>query len=211
MRKSVKAIDFRAFYVMERIMCDLLKKSALAYQALSAYAYILICGRKGIQTRVEVRFPISAYHHLAGFQYTRLAALKEQKSALNVVLSDKVTYSQLTASGFQHIDRLECIIDLQKHLEANHFVFRYHGHEHPYSKIRADYLIQMEDIVFFIYRADPISIFKNNKTDYQRNCPQLTVLQIRRTNLETGEEVITYQREGFTEAAESTEKCLRRP
>ncbi len=211
MRKSVKAIDFRAFYVMERIMCDLLKKSALAYRALSVYEYTLICGRKGIQTRVVVRFPINAYHHLAGFQYARLAALKEQKSALSIVLSDDVTYSQLIASGFQHSDRLECILNLQKHLESNHFVFRYRGHEHSYSHIRADYLMLMEDTVFFIEEDVPVSIFKNSTTNYQRNCPRLTVLQICRANLETGEKVITYQREGFTESPGFADECPRQP
>ncbi len=102
-------------------MCDLLKKSALAYQALSAYEYTLICGRKGIQTRVVVRFPVKAYHHLAGFQYTRLAALRDRKSALDIALSGKVTYAQLLASGYQHSDRLACLLQLQEHLETNHF------------------------------------------------------------------------------------------
>jgi len=187
-------------------MCDLLKKSALAYQALSAYEYTLICGRKGIQTRVVVRFPVKAYHHLAGFQYARLAALRDRKSALDIALSGKVTYAQLLASGYQHSDRLTCLLQLQEHLEANHFVFRYHGHELPYSKIKADYLMLMEDTVFFTCEDVPVSIFKNTTTDYQQHCPQLTVLQISRTHLETGEKVITYRREGFTESTESMEQ-----
>lgn len=49
-------------------MCDLLKESALAYKDLSAYEYTLICGKKGVQTQVVIRFPANAYHHLAGFQ-----------------------------------------------------------------------------------------------------------------------------------------------
>lgn len=181
-------------------MCDLLKKSALAYQVLSEYEYTLTCGRKGVLTRVVIRFPANAYHHLAGFQYARLAILRERKRALDAVLSDKVPYSQLIASGFQHSDRLECILQLQELLESNRFVFRYRKHEHPFSKVRADYLIQMEDIVFFISGDTPVSIFKNDSDDYQRNCPQLTVLQICRTRVKTGETVTVYQREGFTES-----------
>ena len=57
-------------------MCDLLKESALAYKDLSAYEYTLICGKKGVQTQVVIRFLANAYHHLAGFQYARLAATK---------------------------------------------------------------------------------------------------------------------------------------
>lgn len=180
-------------------MCDLLKKSALAYQALTEYEYTLVCGRKGVRTCVTILFPVNAYHHLAGFQYARIAALSDRKTALDTVLSEKVTYSQLVDSGFQHSDRLECIQVLQKHLENNQFVFRYRGHEQPFSKIRADYLMQMEDMAFFTSNDVPVSIFKSTKEDYRRNCPQLTVLQIRRKHLKTGREMITYQRKGYAE------------
>ena len=181
-------------------MCDLLKKSALAYQVLSGYEYTLTCGRKGVITHVAIRFPSNGYHHLAGFQYTRLAILQDRKRALDTILSGKVTYSQLIDSGFQHSDRLECLLQLQELLESNRFVFRYRKHENPFSKVRADYLMQMEDIVFFTSGDTPISIFKNNSDDYQRNCPRLTVLQICRAHVETGETVTVYQRAGFTES-----------
>lgn len=179
-------------------MCDLLMKSALAYKDLSIYEYTLTCGRKGIKTQISIRFPESAYHHLAGFQYSRLTALKEQKSALNNVLSEKVSYVQLIASGFRHSDRLESLVCLRECLEANRFVFRYNSKAHPYFKIDADYLMLFEDIVFFTKGVSPVSIFKNTTADYQQGCPQLTVLQIRRTNLTTKEEAVTYQREGYT-------------
>lgn len=198
MRRSVKAIDFHAFCVMEYIMCDLLKRSALAYQTLAEYEYTLVCGRKGVLSRVPVLFPINAYHHLAGFQYARLEALSDRKTALDTVLAEKVTYSQLIDSGFQHSDRLECIEQLQTYLENNQFVFRYRGHEQSFSKIRADYLMQMEDITFFTSDDVPVSIFKNAEANYQRGCPQLTVLQIRRKHLKTGEEAVTYQRKGYS-------------
>lgn len=180
-------------------MCDLLKKSALAYQSLAEYEYTLLCGRKGVLTRVTIQFPVNAYHHLAGFQYARLAALRDRKSALDTILAEKVTYAQLLDSGFQHDDRLACIAQLQSHLENNQFVFRYRGHEQAFSKISADYLMQMEDIAFFTAGDTPVSIFKNNGIDYQRGCPQLTVLQIRRKHLKTGEETVPYQREGYSE------------
>ena len=61
-------------------MCDLLKKSALAYQALSEYEYTLTCGKKGELTHIVLRFPIGAYHHLSGFQYARIATLREKKN-----------------------------------------------------------------------------------------------------------------------------------
>lgn len=180
-------------------MCDLLKKSALAYKELSVYEYTLICGRKGVQTQIAIRFPDDAYHHLAGFQYSRLSALKERKNALNTVLSGGVSYAQLVASGFQHSDRLESLILLRERLETNRFVFRYNPSNHPYSKIKADYLMLFDDIVFFTEGLIPVSIFKNTTVNYQQGCPQLTVLQIRRKHLETEETSITYQREGYLE------------
>ena len=180
-------------------MCNLLKESALAYKALSAYEYTLICGKKGVQTQVVIRFPANAYHHLAGFQYARLAALRQQKHALDVVLNGGVSYAQLMASGFQHSNRLESLVCLRKCLEANQFVFRYRGHGCAYSKIRAEYLMLFGDIVFFTDETIPVSIFKvkNSSMRYEQDCPRLTVLQIRRRHLETGEETITYQWEKY--------------
>lgn len=196
MRLSVEACAFTLF-VYGVNMCDLLKKSALAYSELSAYEYILICGRKGVQSQVTIRFPDSAYHHLAGFQYSRLAALKHQKTALATVLSGRVTHAQLLASGFQHNDRLESLTQLRRCLEANQFVFRYNSRPHPYSRIKAEYLMLFEDIVFFTDGTIPVSIFKNHSVDYQEGCPQLTVLQIRKIHLATGEVTVTYQRKSF--------------
>lgn len=175
-------------------MCDLLKKSALAYQVLSEYEYTLICGKKRELTHIVLRFPISAYHHLSGFQYSRIALLRERKSALDAILSDKVSYVQLIDSGFRHSDRLESILHLQDLLENNEFVFRYRKHENPHSKIQADYLIQHKNILLFISEEAPISIFKNESNDYQRNCPRLTVLKIYRTHLKTRKQIIVYQR-----------------
>lgn len=183
-------------------MCDLLKKSAIAYAKLSAYEYTLICGKKGNKIQIQIRFPASAYHHLAGFQYARIEALKEQKDALDTVLAGTVTYEQLIDSGFRHSDRLESLICLQECLETNQFVFRYNKEFHPFSKVKADYLMLFEDIVFFTDGLMPVSIFKNTETDYQVGCPRYTVLQIRRTNLETSEEITTYQREGYVDEQE---------
>lgn len=175
-------------------MCDLLKKSALAYQALSEYEYTLICGKKGELTHIVLRFPIGAYHHLSGFQYARIATLREKKTALDTILSGKVSYVQLMDSGFQHSDRLENILHLKELLESNEFVFRYRKHENPHSRIQADYLIQQKNILLFISEEAPISTFKSDSNDYQRNCPRLTVLKIYRTHLKTGEQIIVYQR-----------------
>lgn len=62
-------------------MCDLLKKSALAYQALAEYEYTLVCGRKGVLTSVTILFPINAYHHLAGFQHSEIFVLTKQSQS----------------------------------------------------------------------------------------------------------------------------------
>lgn len=180
-------------------MCDLLKRSALAYNELSAYEYNIVCGRKEVKTCVIVKFPKDAYHHLAGFQYTRLSILKERKTALDKILSDRVSYSRLIESGFKRTDRLESIILLQKNLETNNFVFRYSPNDHPYSKIQADYLMSFDDIVFFIKDNLPISIFKSVTVDYKQGCTKLVVLQIRRMCLSTKQETVTYQREGYSE------------
>jgi len=176
-------------------MCDVLKKAALAYERLAQYEYQITCGRKGHLLTVVLSFPESAFHHLAGFQYARLEKLKEQKSALQVILSEQVSAQSLSESGFKHWDRLEGIIALQENLEQNRFVFRYREHECPFSKIQADYLLTWEDVVFFIANQSPVSIFRNVlNTEYEKRCPKFTVLKIERISKSTQEVLALYQR-----------------
>ena len=179
-------------------MCDVLKQSAEAYRELSRYAYTIIGGRKGKQITVEIRFPVDAYHHLAGFQYSRIEALKEQKTALDKVISGEVSARQLQDSGFKHMDRLPAICDPKVRLEENRFVFRYRGYEQPFSMIRAEYLFSFDDVVMFVDDSIPVSIFQNVKNvKYEKGCPQYTVLQIKRTNLTDNQEEILFQRESY--------------
>ena len=167
----------------------------MAYQQLMNYEYKITVGRKGTLIVVSLSFPESAFHHLAGFQYSRLEILKEQKSAFSKVLNQKVTFDMLSNSGFQHWDRIEGIISLQQNLEANRFVFRYRSHECPYSKIQADYLLTWEDMVFFISEGLPVSIFRNTAhTEYEKRCPKFTVLCIERVEKATGECRTVYRR-----------------
>lgn len=181
-------------------MCDILLQSAHAYQVLMNYEYKIVGGRKGQTIEVPISFPQDAYHHLVGFQYSRLAKLKEQKTALRCILDGKVTFEELKVSGLKHWDRVQSLVDLKECLESNRFVFRYKKHECPYSQIRADYLFSWDDVVFFTSNGIPVSLFLNqSRTDYARNCPQYTVLRIDRTNKQTGETCTLYQRQSKAE------------
>lgn len=181
-------------------MCDILLQSAQAYQTLMDYEYKIIGGRKGQTVEVSIAFPQDAYHHLVGFQYSRLSKLKGQKTALRYILDGQVSFEELKGSGFKHWDRVENLVALKECLENNRFVFRYKKHECPYSQIRADYLFSWDDVVFFTSNGIPVSLFRNqSRTDYARSCPQYTVLRIDRTNKQTGEICTVYQRQSKAE------------
>ena len=151
-RKCAGGAVIRAFLIMQKVLgfvCNVLQKSAQAYSILTEYEYEITGGRKGNTVTVIVSFPQDAYHHLAGFQYARLEKLKEQKSALRYVLDGQVTFDTLQQSGFKHWDRIQGIIKLKECLEQNRFVFYYRTHENPYSRIKADFLFSLEDMLFF--------------------------------------------------------------
>lgn len=177
-------------------MCDILLQSAIAYQTLMDYEYKIVGGRKRQTIEVSISFPQDAYHHLVGFQYSRIAKLKGQKTALRCILNREVSFEMLKTSGFKHWDRVQSLIDLKECLESNRFVFRYRTHECPYSQIKADFLFSWDDVIFFTAEGIPVSLFVNQKqTDYTQKCPQYTVLRIDRTNKITGETCTVYQRQ----------------
>ena len=175
-------------------MPDLLQQSASAYLDLSRYSYTIIGGKNQKILTATLSFPLDAYHHLAGFQYSRLESLRLRKPALMNVLSGAVSHQMLLDSGFQHSDRLECIILLQDCLESSQFIFRYLGLKGISSTIKADYLMQWQNIVFFFSDSTPVSIFRNVRNiNYAMNSPRYTVLKIIRRNISTDEVATVYE------------------
>lgn len=198
-RKCAGGAVIRAFLIMQKVLgfvCNVLQKSAQAYSILTEYEYEITGGRKGNTVTVIVSFPQDAYHHLAGFQYARLEKLKEQKSALRHVLDGQVTFDTLQQSGFKHWDRIQGIIKLKECLEQNRFVFYYRTHENPYSRIKADFLFSLEDMLFFTAEGKPVSLFCcSDKINYLRKCPKYTILRIDRICISTSEKITVYKRD----------------
>lgn len=192
----MRGAEIRAFLIVGRgfQLQSVLMRSAVAYQRLTAYDYKITAGRKGEKTEISLSFPEDAYHHLAGFQYARIQALSEQKTALRRVLSTSGLHEQLCRSGFKHWDRIESLITLQERLESNRFVFHYKTHETPFSRINADYLLTWDNVLFFINDAKPVSIFQSSN-DYSRACPKLTVLAIERTERRSSRVEVVYSRQ----------------
>lgn len=71
-------------------MNELLKQSAAAYLALSAYRYHFLFGKKGRQYALALAFPREAFWHLAGLHKTRVEAFKIRKHALEAALSGNI-------------------------------------------------------------------------------------------------------------------------
>lgn len=180
-------------------MDDLLYQSALAYQSLMPYRYSFMLGHKMKSSYISIYFPEDAYHHLAGFQYSGIAALQNQKTALQIILAKQITHEHFAKEGFQHEDRWQGICQLQNMIETNELIFHFRGHEKVGSNIIADYVIHNPSSFFFMCENDPVSIFGNTGQNYQKGCPRYVVLKTWRENIATLEKTLVYQSPSFRE------------
>lgn len=119
-------------------MDDLLKKSALAYQELMPFRYHITLGKKGRSSKIFIRFPEVAYHHLAGFHKTSFDALVNKNKALSAVLDRAVTHEHFRNAGYSLEDRWRGICCLKETIETNRAVFHYRARKQRWSSIEAE-------------------------------------------------------------------------
>ena len=165
-------------------MRDAITQAAISYGQLAKYRYDFVCGRKGNRITVSLVFPLSAFFHLAGFQYVKLDSVRNKNAAYGQSLLGEITDHQLRQKNFTHFDRLECIASLQRMIETNRFTFQIVTKNRPYTRIPADYFICEDDKYLFVKGDKPQSLFKNTSdTDYFFGTARYTILEIRRTHL----------------------------
>ena len=176
-------------------MNELLKESAAAYLALSAYRYHFLLGKKGRQYALALAFPREAFWHLAGLHKTRVEAFKIRKHALEAALSGNIHAEKISDADGALRARWRCICALQAMIESNACVFKYRGHEFKGSSIRAEYLLTNRQIMFFVDDSMPVSIFEPTAGQLvsAQNCPGLTTLQIEREIIASGERTVIYR------------------
>ena len=176
-------------------MNELLKQSAAAYLALSAYRYHFLLGKKGRQYALALAFPREAFWHLAGLHKTRVEAFKIRKHALEAALSGNIHAEKISDADGALRARWRCICALQEMIELNACVCKYRSHEFKGSASRAEYLLTNRQIMFFVDDSMPVSIFEPTAGQLvsAQNCPGLTTLQIEREIIASGERTVIYR------------------
>ena len=187
---------------------DLLYEAASAWQELTAFTYRITYGKRGVLHTITLKFEVSEFYHLAGFQYMNDIVLPFRFShakAVDAALTGRITQEHIAKSeNWEAIkERLTAITKLRQALDTSFSVYKFNPEVLPfYTKIKAENLIlaRCEDVVFLFtdQSKDGIafskSIFlKREGRDFSRNQKPLSILKVERN----GQPI--YKSSGFKE------------
>lgn len=175
---------------------DILFSTATAFHSLLNKKYIIKLGRKGKSMLIHLSFDKSHFHHLAGLhKLSDMPTLQKvsREYIFDMIINKKLSYNDIKNSNFIHEaqKRLTPLFYLEQMIDSNELVFRYLEKNNPYSKIKADFLLQNsignDEIFIFLdrdYSNKNIhfcrSIFSKEYIDYAKNQPRYTVLEKRK-------------------------------
>lgn len=185
---------------------DILQKCAENYERLTHFEYKITIARKGKAHTLCVRFETTQFHHLAGIH--KLSDLRISRKNREKVFEDirngKITDSFLQASRYygRIADRIKHLCNLERILDQNEWVFRYHKKAGDLSMIDADYLLStvIDDGEFYIFLSIDgaycfcRSFFQRTNRDYTKGQMRYTMLRKEKRNRDTGECVVQFNR-----------------
>ncbi len=194
---------------------DALQQCAQKYAELCGYTYECTIARKN--TLQVLRFTFSPYEfrHLAGLHRLESKCLrKNSERLLKDALAGKLTLADLQkASNWPQeaetiLGRLTALSQLDVLMDEFLLIYGFSAQKlvpAVHTKIEADYLIrfELEDgrTFFFSVRQKEDycgrSLFINNEQDYSAGQTKYTLLEKSRTNVQTGETALLYQRESY--------------
>lgn len=191
-------------------MSDLLYEAASCWNELMNYHYSITYGYKGKLTTLQLSFSAREFHHIAGFQYAKDAPipLYLPPQILEKILARKITLEHISKSrNYEDFikPRLEAITQLKYRLDATFELYSFFRRFYSFqTSINADYLISSElgGIVFvFLVKSGSTdeevvccSAFIKGDRDYKQNQRPRTILKKERTNIQTNEVVVLYDR-----------------
>lgn len=122
------------------------------------------------------------------------------------ILNGKLTLEQIQKSAFykEMESRLYPLSALEQILDSNDMIFRYNAKTHAFSLIQADYLLQNDfdgsPVYLFLAKRsydDTLvcrTFFPKSSIDYAEGQPRYTLLRKEKINLQTGTQIIQYDR-----------------
>lgn len=194
---------------------DALQQCAQKYAELCGYTYECTIARKN--TLQVLRFTFSPYEfrHLAGLHRLESKRLrKNSERLLKDALAGKLTLADLQKApnwpqeAETILGRLAALSQLDVLMDEFLLIYGFSAQKlvpAVHTKIEADYLIKFElkdgRTFFFSVRQKEDycgrSLFINNEQDYSAGQTKYTLLEKSRTNVQTGETALLYQRESY--------------
>lgn len=194
---------------------DALQSCAQAYAELCGYTYDCTIARKNVSTVLTFSFSAYEFRHLAGLHRLELPRLRANSERLfKEIRAGKITLAELQkASNWAEeaekiLSRLNALSKLDILMDQFLLIYGFSGeklaHQVPpiRTKIEADYLIKFEleeQITFFFSVKEKEtycgrSIFINNDRDYSVGQTKFTLLEKKKTSVQTGETTVLYRR-----------------
>ena len=194
---------------------DLLYNAAVAWTKLLDYQFDIICGKSKKLYPISLDFEETEFYHLAGFPHIKDIVFPvqfPQSAMLRKVLERVITEQMISQSeSYEKTvkSKLLAIIQLENLLNSCSKVYIYNPDKLPfYTNVKAKYLLvdEKSQVVFLFTDTDEEgetffsrSAFVMDDHDYRINQSSMTVLQIKKTQLSTGNTCVLFCREGFSE------------
>ncbi len=169
--------------------------------------YEIVLGRKGVAVTLRIAFDKKDCFHLMGLQYLidRPELNRDRGKVFDEIVAGSITTEQVESSDFYKKieDRVNFLPLLEQLLDSNDTVFKYNKKVNMYSMIDADYLMRnnMEERNLYLFLSHGTdgkyfckSFFPEEKKDYTKNQASWTMLYKKKCNLNSGEDVVLYDR-----------------
>lgn len=180
---------------------------ALAFEKLLDIEYQFVIAKKGKLFSFTLGFDKKTCYHLMGLQHLKdVDALGgDRQKVFDRILNGKIGQDMLMGSAYyeQIADRVRYLGFLEKMLDSNETVFKYHKKFNKYSRIEAEFLLSNkmvgQELYLFIDRDDGEryfcrSFFPRAGRDYTANQPRYTLLYKEKIYLKTGRSCMLYDR-----------------
>lgn len=190
-------------------MEDLLYQCAVGFDRLLHYQYTFLIGRKGKTLSFVISFDPADFHHLAGLHKLRDNArftTGMRDRIFQDILSCNLTLEDAQKSIYfdQISPRLQPLSTLEQFLDSNELVFRYNEKTNVFSIIEAEYLLEntvdSQTAYLFLAKRDNgdthvcRTFFPKANKDYSIGQTRYTLLKKEKTNLDSGETIVQYER-----------------
>ena len=140
-----------------------LHKSAEVFYNMLSKKYIMKLSHKKNLVEIVLDFRMEDFFHLVGFQYlTDIKFNKSYRQVFRQVLNGKITDDSLRKSAFYRQvennyviveERIKAFQKVELLLDNKNIIFKYIKNKNKYSKIDADYLIEVKisDKTYYIF------------------------------------------------------------